>query len=843
MRAAALYAQRLGWAIVPLHDVTAGVCSCGDPECHRSAGKHPRRANWQIEATADAATVEQWIAQYPNANIGIATGSISGFFVLDIDGEDGQRWLNEMALQDCRLPPTVEAQTGSGGRHFLFRMPAVPVRNSARKIAKGVDIRGDGGQIVVAPSVSLKGAYRWIASPAQVEIADPPGWLIDELRADRNGMLPQATPETRGYFAPASESVLMEARFALEQHGPAIEGSGGDDHTFRVAALLRHDFALTYEEAWPLFAEWNAACSPPWDESALADKLRGGDEYGTGVYGAKRKADLLPRVRDMLKRWREAGANPDGLEALGKEIRQLAEGVDPIVAEQIQIEWQSTTGAGVRALALPRATVAGSSEIPAGAIEVTVRVDDVADKATAAIREQVFQRNGVLCEVAPFDKATLIFDLKTARIQDLMSRSTPYVRKDKEGVTPVAPPIAVAQIIHERRIHKDVREIDAVVTSPIFLADGTVLQKEGYNKTARIYLKPSVKVAVPDAPTLDDAREAVRVFHRMLSGFRFVERADFSSWLAALLTPLVKAAIGNAPAPMLCISAASPGAGKTLLAAVIAQIINGQGLETSSYSHEPPELEKRITAIVLRASTLGVFDDLNGRFGPDEVLDRMLTSSIWANRLLGGNDIPPLPNVPTWIATGNNIEPCGATVRRIMMCKIEVTEENPSERSGFAYDLEGGYALAHRAELLSAALTILRAYHVAGRPAQTLPGWGSFSTWSQLVRNAIVWTGLADPHVTQRRAQATMNDAERDAHDFWIGTVEAAVDGAPGSIAALANSRDAQGVLGAREIFTTNSLHKWIHRFVDRPRGGKRIRREFNEKTQATRYYVEAITT
>jgi hypothetical protein len=831
LKAALAYA-RLGWAVVPLHDVTAGACSCGDAEC-RSAGKHPRRPAWQHEATADSATVEAWIAQYPNANVGIATGARSGFFVLDVDGDAGRAALAALG----EVPPTVQARTGSGGDHYLFKLPDFAVGNSVRKLGAGLDVRGDGGQIVVAPSVSLKGKYRWVTSPLRGTIAEAPAWLLERLR-------PRAASAgiefVRGYFPPASAAVLEEARAALVVHGPAVEGDGGDDHTFRAAALLARDFALTFEEAWPVFADWNHTCRPPWSDDDLAAKLRGGDEYGTGPYGSKRKADVLARVRTLLKNWRDEGANRDALEHLGKELRQMAEGCDPIVVDQINSEWAGDTGAGVKALCLPRGTL-DDGEIPPDAIEVTVALHEAADEATGAIAPHVFQRRGVLCEVAPFEKATLIFDLKAARIQDLMSRHAKFVRRDEKGIVAIAPPMPVAQIVHERRTHTDVRELDSVVTSPIFLADGTVLQAEGYNAAARVYLKPSVQVDVPESPTLEDAREAVRRFYRMLSGFRFVEKADFSSWLAALLTPLVKAGLGNAPAPMLCISAASPGSGKTLLASLIAQIINGQALETSSYSHEPPELEKRITAIVLRASTLGVFDDLNGRFGPDEVLDRMLTSSIWANRLLGGNDIPPLPNVPTWIATGNNIEPCGATVRRIMMCRVEVNEENPQERGGFAFDLEGGYALANRGALLSGALTILRAFHVAERPAQSLPGWGSFSAWSQLVRNAIVWTGMPDPYLTQRRAQATMNDAERDAHDFWIGAVEAAVDGAPGSIAALANQRDARGVLGMREDFTSFTLHKWIHRFVDRPRGNKRIRREFDEKKQATRYLVERI--
>ncbi len=147
------------------------------------------------------------------------------------------------------------------------------------------------------------------------------------------------------------------------------------------------------------------------------------------------------------------------------------------------------------------------------------------------------------------------------------------------------------------------------------------------------------------------------------------------------------------------------------------------------------------------------FDNCNGAFG-DENLDRLITSAIWSDRILGASDAPPLPNVTTWLATGNQIEPHGDTVRRVLMCAIEVDTERPQERTGFRLDLEGGYATEHRSELLTAALTILRAYHVAGRPAQELPSWGSFTAWSALVRGAIKWIGLPDPYETQHRAMA-----------------------------------------------------------------------------------------
>ena len=52
-----------------------------------------------------------------------------------------------------------------------------------------------------------------------------------------------------------------------------------------------------------------------------------------------------------------------------------------------------------------------------------------------------------------------------------------------------------------------------------------------------------------------------------------------------------------------------------------------------------------------------------------------------------------------------------------------------------------------------AGLAILRAFHVAGRPNQGLPGWGGFEEWSEWIRGAIVWLGLPDPSYGRRKIE------------------------------------------------------------------------------------------
>src|SRR6266851_3146099 len=89
-------------------------------------------------------------------------------------------------------------------------------------------------------------------------------------------------------FPPASPELLESARQRLRNHGPAIQGERGDDHTFQVGAILLHDYALTVNEAWPLALEWNATCQPPWEEGDLAQKLENGAHYAKGERGEAR---------------------------------------------------------------------------------------------------------------------------------------------------------------------------------------------------------------------------------------------------------------------------------------------------------------------------------------------------------------------------------------------------------------------------------------------------------------------------------------------------------------------------------------------------------------------------
>jgi hypothetical protein len=182
LRAALEYSQSLNWAVFPVHSVVNDKCTCNKLFCS-SPGKHPRTYNGLKAATTNNIVIENWFTKYPNSNIGIATGEISGIFVLDIDKKyNGYETLEYLMDKYGKLPNTVEVSTGGNGTHFFFKYQT-GIRNKTN-LVPGIDVRGDGGYIVAPPSRHLSGKrYEWkLRSKLNAySILRAPRWLIDMI--------------------------------------------------------------------------------------------------------------------------------------------------------------------------------------------------------------------------------------------------------------------------------------------------------------------------------------------------------------------------------------------------------------------------------------------------------------------------------------------------------------------------------------------------------------------------------------------------------------------------------------------------------------------------------------
>jgi len=178
--AAIAYAAR-GWAVFPVHGILEHSCTCrrgcADP------GKHPMVARGFHAASRDPQRILRWWDRWPSANIGVATGAASGIVVLDVDPRSGGECsLEALTARRGPIPETLSARTGGGGWHLFFAHPGGQIPNTAGRLpghtasAPGLDVRGDGGYIIVPPSVHASGTpYRWV--DADQSPAPAPPWL------------------------------------------------------------------------------------------------------------------------------------------------------------------------------------------------------------------------------------------------------------------------------------------------------------------------------------------------------------------------------------------------------------------------------------------------------------------------------------------------------------------------------------------------------------------------------------------------------------------------------------------------------------------------------------------
>lgn len=265
-----------GVSVIPLHYMTAqGVCSCGgvnsNPKC--KPAKHPFGGlvpNGLKNASTDQNILTKWFKDTPY-NIGIVTGKVSGFFVLDRDDRDGgDVTLKSWESEHGPLPETLTQKTGNGV-HYLFLIPdGVEIRNIQKKInARGLDVRGEGGYICAAPTIHYSGnQYEWQNTEFfDLDLIKPaPDWLIEKI----------TTPSTKSLALDIKRSPIFEAVLGKQFEIPKTikDGEGRESFILSYASHLRAK-GLDQATIESILLDYNKLrINPPLDEAEVIDRAR-----------------------------------------------------------------------------------------------------------------------------------------------------------------------------------------------------------------------------------------------------------------------------------------------------------------------------------------------------------------------------------------------------------------------------------------------------------------------------------------------------------------------------------------------------------------------------------------
>lgn len=411
---------------------------------------------------------------------------------------------------------------------------------------------------------------------------------------------------------------------------------------------------------------------------------------------------------------------------------------------------------------------------------IEVREDDIEkvnDQALHALAKntRVFRRGGRLVEVHSLaaDDENNVTEIGRGRLMELLSTAaTFYVRTD-EGPKTVPPPKTAIDGILDRGHWPGVRPLNGISFHPLLRADGSI-HYHGYDPQTGYYAASDVRLqqlphkfddeflSQEGASTLQDlARIHLKKVLDVVDQFPFEGAADRSAWLSVPMTVLARPAIrGEVPATI--VDANTPGTGKTKLARILAAICGHAELPIlPPLGHDDAEERKRITSLLLSTPELALIDNVSGSFG-SSAIDGLLTTGVWMDRLLGGNDLAKLRVKTCFLVTGNNIEfRAPDTARRVVYVRLTTMHERPEEQTFRVADIVS-HAWKHHRDLCRSLLIALSAYCHAGRPTQDLSGC-SYPQWSDLVRSTIVWAGYADP-LDNRSALRERTDKTTDTH-------------------------------------------------------------------------------
>lgn len=231
------YAAR-GWSVIPM----------------QPHGKRPLVA-WREfqQRVASADEIDRWFRRWPDANVGVVTGRISGIVVVDVDlRHGGPDSVADAEAAHGPLPPTVEAATGGGGRHLYYAHPGATLSNRVA-IRPGIDVRGDGGCIVAPPSVHPSGRrYAWVDGHGPDELALAP--------------IP-------AHFFARSDAAHADGDSRRHWRRLIREGIGQGQRNNTIASLTGHLLrrGVDPDVALELMLAWNRThCRPPLPDDEVA---------------------------------------------------------------------------------------------------------------------------------------------------------------------------------------------------------------------------------------------------------------------------------------------------------------------------------------------------------------------------------------------------------------------------------------------------------------------------------------------------------------------------------------------------------------------------------------------
>jgi len=441
--------------------------------------------------------------------------------------------------------------------------------------------------------------------------------------------------------------------------------------------------------------------------------------------------------------------------------------------------------------------------------------------------------------------SVLLEPLSSTALTDVVNRIAKWKQTKSEGhIRAVDCPPKIAAIYLSRTGSWHVPVLAGIISAPILREDGTILAQPGYDEESGLLLVSGEDwPAIPERPTRADAETALKILRAPFEEFPFVAEEDFAVHVACTLTAIVRRVLGACP--IFGYSAPAQRSGKSLLAESVAIIATGKPAAATAISGDREEIRKMITSVLREGLPIVNLDNVEHPLSSSD-LAKAITQPEYQDRALGQNRMLRLLTNVLWTATGNNLIFRGDLSSRALLSRIDARVESPESRT-FQIPQLVDHIRRHRKVLVVAALTILRAYHVAGRPRQQVKPWGGFDDWSASIREPLVWLGLADPCETRtvvltddpdrEESLAALRALHMEFEDDEFTTKRIMRHCNSGTLRTAMEAVD----VGRHKEINSRSLGWWLRRTKDRILGGMQLK-QLGKSSGVARWQVVKIT-
>jgi putative DNA primase/helicase len=324
-----------------------------------------------------------------------------------------------------------------------------------------------------------------------------------------------------------------------------------------------------------------------------------------------------------------------------------------------------------------------------------------------------------------------------------------FIRFDADGKPRPAPaPMGLIRTLKDRKLRLRFPVLVGIVNCPSISADGKLLDRPGYDPETGVLYDPLGVIfpGVPDKPDKAMAKTALARILQLIETFDFVSADDRAVALSLIFTAIARRGLPHAP--LHGFDAPVAGSGKSMLVDIACILATGHEAGVLAQGENREEAEKRLSSTLMRGSPIIAMD--NCELPLEGVLLNQTLTQQWVElRILGFSKMTIVQTMAVLTATGNNLIIKGDLTRRSVVSRLDPKVAQPELRD-FAYDPIAD-AKENRGEIVAAVLTVLMAYHTAGRPNPPRPPLQSFVPWSDTVRGALLWLGQGDPVKTMDR--------------------------------------------------------------------------------------------